>query len=225
MSLAPASMTGSATAEHSVRNGLAKYVWLTVALVALFQGGAVAIERWLIPTIVRLPRHKLSELPLAIGRWTAKELPLDKSTFAAVGAADQSDRLYRSPTGDAIFIHRGAWTSQDDWTPHLPEVCYTSNGWTLSQTRVVSLPNHADAQLVIQNYQQSTQRTVVAYWYQIGDRTYTDRDGGRKLRRVQIGRRENPPLLKPLLQMDDTDQVEKRILEIASSIYEFNCEL
>jgi hypothetical protein len=205
---------------------LTRVIWTAVAVVALLQGGTIAIERSFLPSAVRQPHHKLSELPLKLGHWTGAEMSLDPTTFAAVGAFDQSARVYKnSGSGDAVFAHSAAWTLQDDWTPHLPEVCYTANGWELVQSRTVALPGLPNARIALQTYQQPGQRVMVAYWYQMDQGIYSEREGGRKLRREQWGRRERAPLLKTILQLGDTERAESELVELASKIYEFNCGL
>jgi EpsI family protein len=204
---------------------LRRSIWTAVAVVALLQGVSVAIQRSFFPSAVRPLRHRLSELAPTLGKWTGTEVDLDAKTFAAVGAHDQAARVYKNSAGDSVFVHRAGWISQDDWTPHLPEVCYTANGWELTESHTATLPGWPGARIAVQSYQQASQRVVVAYWYQLHQGTYSDREGGRKLRREQWGRRERPPLLKTLLQTSDTDRAEGELLELAAKIYEFNCEL
>jgi len=205
---------------------LTRAIWTAVVVVALLQGGSIAIERSFFPSAVRPAHHKLSDVPLSLGRWTGTEMPLDPTTFAAVGANDQSARVYKySAGGDALFVHSAAWIAQDDWTPHLPEVCYIANGWELLQSHTVGLPGSPSARIAIQTYQQPGQRVVVAYWYQVEKGTYVDRDGARIVRRGQWGRRERSPLLKTILQTGETDRAESELLELAAKIYEFNCGL
>jgi EpsI family protein len=162
-----------------------------------------------------------------LGRWSGTEVELDPKTFAAVGAEDQSARVYKQSggAGSEVLIHSAAFLSQDDWAPHLPEVCYTANGWELVQSRTAALPGSSSARIAIHTYKQSGQRVMVAYWYQMDEGTYSEREGGRKLRREQWGRRERPPVLKTILQVGETDRAEGELLEIAAKIYEFNCTL
>jgi EpsI family protein len=206
---------------------LTRAIWTAVAVVAVLQGGSIAIERSFFPSAVRSSHHQLSELPLTLGHWTGTEVTLDPKTFAAVGAQDQIARIYKNSSGgiDSVSVHSAAFISQDDWTPHLPEVCYSANGWELLQSRTVSLPGSPSVRVALQTYQQPAQRVVVVYWYQMDQGTFSDREGGRKLRRGQWGRRARSPLLKTILQTGESDRAEAELLEIAAKIYEFNCRL
>jgi hypothetical protein len=200
-------------------------VWTALAVVAVLQGGGFALQRVFLTTAVRPLHHRLSELPLVLGPWTGRDLSLDPNAFPSVGAQEQSERLFTNSTGEAVFVHCAAWMSQDDWTPHIPELCYTGNGWELVQARALTLAGRADAPMVIQHYQEGSHRVAVGYWYQFEKSTYVDRDGGRKLLRSQWGRRDWPPLLKTLLQTDDTEGAEQRLLDLATRLYEWNCAL
>ena len=222
----PASLSASLPHADSKPVFLTRAVWTAVAAVVLLQGGAVAIKRLFLPSAPRYPAHKMSELPLSLGRWKGKEIELEPKTFGGVGSYDQVAREYKSAgDGNSIFVHAAAWTSQDDWTPHLPEGCYTTNGWDLVDSRIVALPGAPNARIAVQSFEQKTQRVTVAYWYQIDQGTYTDREGGRKLRRGQWGRRERSPLLKTMLQTAESDRAEADLLELASKIYDFNSGL
>jgi hypothetical protein len=219
---------GPGVAESPVDSqagSLTRAIWTAVAVVALLQGVTFAIQHSILVSSARPLRHQLSDLSLTLGGWTGADMTLDPIAFAAVGTQDQVARVYKNSGGDAVFVHRAAWTSQDDWTPHLPEICYSTNGWELLESHSATLPDNPSVRIAIQNYQQAGQKVVVAYWYQLDQGTYADRDGGRSLRRDHWGRRERPPLLKTLLQINDGDRAESSLLELASKIYEFNCEL
>jgi EpsI family protein len=215
------------TAEPATRaNGgsLSRAIWLAVACVALIQGGGWVVKALFLTSTARAPLHALSDLPHVIGPWSGTELQVD-AAFANVGAIDHNERRYSESAGAVVFVHRAAWTSQDDWTPHTPELCYTNNGWELLQSETTTLPDTPAVHLVIQHYQQGVQRVAVAYWYQLEAGTYVDRNGARQLHRTLWGRREWPPLVKTLLQTNETGDVQTRLLDLARRIYEFNREL
>jgi EpsI family protein len=217
----------SPTAEPSPRahaGSLGRSIWLAVACVTLIQGGGWVVKALFLTSTARPPLHALSDLPQAIGSWSGADLQVD-AAFANVGAVDHNERRYTNSAGAVVFVHRAAWTSQDDWTPHTPELCYTNNGWELLQSETTTLPDAPAVHLVIQHYQQGVQRVAVAYWYQLEAGTYVDRNGARQLHRTLWGRREWPPLVKTLLQTNETSDSQKRLLDLARQIYEFNREL
>ncbi len=144
------------TAEPTARasdGNLSRSVWLAVACVALIQGGGWVVKALFLTSTARPPLHALSDLPQTIGPWSGSDLQVD-SAFANVGAIDHNERRYANSAGAVVFVHRAAWTSQDDWTPHTPELCYTNNGWELLQSETTTLPDAPAVHLVIQHYQQ-----------------------------------------------------------------------
>ncbi len=203
---------------------LNRYVWLAVASVTLIQGGGWAVKAMCFTSTARPPLQALADLPRTIGTWSGTDLQVDPA-FANVGAIDHNERRYTNSAGAVVFVHRAAWTSQDDWIPHTPELCYTNNGWELLQSETTTLPDLPTIRLVIQHYRQGVDQVAVAYWYQLGAGTYFDRDGARVLHRTLWGHREWPPLIKTLLQTNESDDSQKRLLDLARRVYEFNREL
>jgi hypothetical protein len=108
--------------------------------------------------------------------------------------------------------------------PHPPELCYSSNGWALLESRAVTLPDRPRVRISVQRYGRAEQRVVVVYWYQMDDRTYLDRNGERIARKAMWGKRQWPPLTKTLLQTSESEKAESLLLDIAAHIYDFNCK-
>jgi EpsI family protein len=213
-------------AGHEPRTSqFGKRVWIEVVAIALVQGTVIAIERSFVPLAVRPLRQPLSDLPREIGTWTGKETVLDARTFIAVGSDQQINRLYQNPAGTEIAVHSASWSSSDDWAPHPPDLCYAGNGWELIQARTVALPNRPEVQIALRDYQRAGSHLAVAYWYQMDEQTFIDREGARATRRTQWGRRTWSPLIKTLLQTQQTSDADSRLLEIAERIYDFNRNL
>jgi len=200
-------------------------VWIALAAVALVQGTVIAIERSFVPSRVRPLHHPLSDLPLALGSWSGSEVELDARAWDAVGSDQQVNRMYTKPGGSPVSVHCASWMTLDEWTPHPPDLCYTTNGWELLNTQIVALPNNPEARIALQTYTNAGRRVVAAYWYEMDDRTFIDREGARATRRMQWGRREWSPLVKTLLQTEQTPDADSRLLDIAGRIYEFNRNL
>jgi Protein of unknown function (DUF3485) len=222
--ISPQTSPTTAPPREAAWRGLSRSIWIAVACVALLQGAAWGVKALFFTSTARPPHHALAELPLAIGPWSGKELQVDPA-FANVGAYDHNERRYADSAGSVIYVHRAAWTSQDDWTPHTADLCYTSNGWELLQSEGRSLPDLPALAFTIQHYQKGSQRVAVAYWYQLEAGTYVDRNGARGLHRTLWGRRQWPPLVKTLLQTDEAEDADKRLVDLARRIYKFNCEL
>jgi EpsI family protein len=89
---------------------------------------------------VPLPRGTLARgLPLQIGGWQGKEVPVEESVLQAADCNDYVSRAYvRRDEPVRLWIAYGVRAR--DLTPHRPEVCYPGAGWTLDDTRSVELP-------------------------------------------------------------------------------------
>jgi EpsI family protein len=206
--------------------GWSKHVWIAFVVVATLEGGVAIYQSSLLPSKVRPLRHALGELPLTLGSWTGKNTPVESIVLDAVGAEQQVDRLYTSIDGRTVSVHVAAFRPTGDWTPHDPPICYRSNGWKLLLMSTRSLPDRPQLRIALQTCEQHGERVTVAYWYQMGNQTYEDRNSARGVRRSQWGREAWSPLLKSLLQIDDIgDDAESRLVELASRLYDFNCTL
>jgi hypothetical protein len=212
--------------QDPISIGLAKYVWITLAAVAVTQGGVAALQWSLVPTRVRPLRHALSELPLTMGAWTGKDNEVDQRLFQAVGAEQQVNRLYTNSARDVLYVHSAVWmSSADDWLPHLPQVCYAGAGWLPVENSIISLPNRPDLRIAVQTFERAGQRVKVGYWYQMGKSTFVDREEARKVRRAFWGKREWFPVCKVLIQIEDSDAAQSKLVDLAGPIYDFDCEL
>lgn len=91
-------------------------------------------------TGIPLPRGTLARLPLEIGEWTGRDVPLDAQIIRATATDDHVNRLYvrqASREAAAVFIAYGV--RPRDLLPHRPEVCYPGAGWTYERTRMENI--------------------------------------------------------------------------------------
>lgn len=89
---------------------------------------------------VPLPRGTLSALPMDIGDWTGREVPMTDAVVAATDTDDHLNRRYVRSTGlQEVSIFIGYGIRIRDLMPHRPEVCYTGAGWALDDTKQVSM--------------------------------------------------------------------------------------
>jgi uncharacterized protein YjeT (DUF2065 family) len=202
-------------------------IWIALAVVIVTQGIGVAFQSVLIPRRVRPLHHKLAELPAAADRslgkqWIGTEAHLDPRIFEAVGADEQINLTFTNTAGKVVASHCATWLSTFPGMPHSPEECYTGCGWELLDLRMESLPNRPKTQIALASYQRLGRRIVIAYWYQMDERTFVDRNSERTVRRGYWGRKEWPPLTKTLLQTDSDDDAKARILDLAAVLYDFN---
>jgi len=223
------SSTQAIPSRNSVSNrptsgGIAiRYVWIAAALVVIANGGILLLQ-WSRVPIVRQPKVALNDQAFELGHWKSSAVQSPPERVLAVGADQMSERQYELD-GAIVFSHRASWLSVDEWLPHEPDVCYTTQGWKIASHATIELPKRPGVQVALRSYEQSGRRLWVVFWYQIGTWAYSDRDGARPARRAFWGQRERPPLLKTVLQTLDDDASATKLLALAGLIYDANCQL
>ena len=200
-----------------------KAIWRAIAVVALLQASVYGLRWSFVSSETRPLRHALADLPQALGPWNGKEITMDKRIVDAVAADELVDRSYEASDGTRVTVSSAVWLSPTEWVPHRPPLCYAANGWKTVRSELVPLPGHKGATIALDTYEQSGERVVVGYWYQLEELTYLDRGGARGVRATLWGRRQWSPLIKTLLQTPETDGAQSKVVDIASRIYDFNC--
>lgn len=83
----------------------------------------------------------LERLPLQIGDWMGREVPLDEAIVRATDTDAHINRSYsRNNASQYISLYIASGVKARDLMPHRPEVCYTGAGWTLIDKRSIELP-------------------------------------------------------------------------------------
>ena len=209
-----------------------RVIWIVVTLLLIVatQGTVMAVRARNEPRIVRELKHDVEELPSTIGDWQQlADGEIDSSIEEGVLRQLRSDeamtRNYVHSNGRTCSVHIAVWRDPEEWTPHPPELCYKGAGFAQADKSLVDLPGRDKQQVRLSAFVASNtgQQVAVIYWYQIGGRTYVDRDSGRAIRRGLWGSSERPPMVKVLLQsteiMSDDDQ--QHLLDLASQIHKF----
>jgi len=83
----------------------------------------------------------LERLPLQIGDWMGREVPLDEAIVRATDTDAHVNRSYsRNNASQYISLYIASGVKARDLMPHRPEVCFTGAGWTLIDKRSKELP-------------------------------------------------------------------------------------
>lgn len=86
------------------------------------------------------PVGLLEQLPLEIGEWTGRDVPLEERVVRATDTDDHLNRVYRrSGVVESVSLYVAFGIRLRDLAPHRPEVCYPSSGWTLEKKRTVTI--------------------------------------------------------------------------------------
>ena len=90
---------------------------------------------------IALSPEALERLPLQIGDWTGRQVPLDDAVVRATDTDAHINRSYsRRNSLESLGLYIAYGVKARDLAPHRPEVCYTGAGWTLIDRRSMELP-------------------------------------------------------------------------------------
>jgi hypothetical protein len=207
--------------------------FLLSAVILLGVYGAVRyVQSHGIPSECAPIQTNLENLPISLGSWNGKDAPVDQVLFRAVGARELVERLYHGPGGQAVSVQTAAFDvlqlSSLKILPHQPDVCYTSSGWQITNTKFVSLnsANASDNAAVILTLGLEGRVAYVLYWYQIEREAYCTSDRQRQIMLGWRGRVARPPILKVMLQTaaSNSDEAEKTLLSLGTEIYKWTRE-
>jgi EpsI family protein len=114
-------------------------------------------------------RDPLASLEYSLEEWQGREAtPLNGDVVAQLGVDDYINRAYSGPSGVAIGLYAGYYTSQRQGdTIHSPQNCLPGAGWQPVSANTVALPL-GGRQVTVNQYviQKGLDQQVVLYWYQ-----------------------------------------------------------
>ena len=116
-----------------------------------------------------MPSHPLASLPMAIGAWDGRELPIEQRLLDAVGVDDHVSRAYLDHQNPPVLLYVGYYKSQRTGTTiHSPKNCLPGAGWqpVSSGKIMVPLPDGKNAQVNLYTIEKGLERQSVLYWYQ-----------------------------------------------------------
>ena len=83
----------------------------------------------------------LARFPVQIGGWTGRDVPLDEAIVRATDTDARINRVYTRGNGlESVSFYVACGVQARDLMPHMPEVCYIGNGWTLMSRNSLKLP-------------------------------------------------------------------------------------
>lgn len=165
---APASPEAPAAPPRSTARSRAG---LVVALLAVGCLGQVAVERATATSRPEL-RQPLESIPLRVGSWAGRDVPLDPE----IRERSQADEFLNRVYDDTLHPGRSVtlWVNYSRTglnLRHSPEVCLPAGGWEKqeSQTRVleVARPGSSAHPLTRLSYRQGELVQSVGFWYYI----------------------------------------------------------
>jgi len=175
------------------------------------------VARWeqyaLEPPEVQLPTWTFHELPTHLSDWRGEDTELDPEIFKRIGAEIVVDRAYQDTLGHVVSLHTAMFKNPVEGVYHSPLNCYRANGWELREKTREELHLFDDLTIPISmtTWRREGERTLVVYWYQLGEHVLFGRlDLGLKVRLSLAGRPKWPPLVKVMLQIEATEPEEAK---------------
>ncbi len=76
----------------------------------------------------------LAEIPMQLGRYIGKDIPLETEIIKAAGVDSFIQRSYLDPVSrQRVLLYIGYWGKENIGMGHGPEVCYPAVGWETDQ--------------------------------------------------------------------------------------------
>jgi EpsI family protein len=144
-----------------------KYGWLIVLLLALTGAANVGIEKFRNPEAQ--PAPELKAIPHRVGEWESQgDLEMEQYVLDILRPDAYVSRQYQAASGERIYLF-AQFHGTNRWGAHQPEVCFTSQGWTIEYEKLTStmeqeLPGtEVSANRFLAHKGSSTQ--IVLYWW------------------------------------------------------------
>lgn len=199
-----------------------RLLW-TAAFIVVIYGATWLGEAAGRPGKVELPNKDLGALPARLGPWLGEDVEVDSKLFAAVGSQAHLTRVYRGPAGQEITATIEVFA---DYVPsrgmdfHPPDVCYVAAGYRIVGEQDFELSSESGRKCTarILAMERERSRIFVLFWYQLGDRYFTEREVMRSMFWSMRGQDSWPVQVKVMMQTSAADFASARqaFREVAS---------
>jgi hypothetical protein len=134
--IAPTSATDELPAPAAPKRGLSGFgLWVRVGLAVALLAASAAGRMWQARRVDekmrsgRVAPFSLSQLPMTLGSWVGKDMPMVEIIARTTGSVDHVQRLYQNTiTGqrvELIFL----FGPSSEMFVHAPDVCYPATGY------------------------------------------------------------------------------------------------
>jgi hypothetical protein len=117
-------------------------------------------------------RKSLDRLPLSLGTWTGRDVPIEESIRERAQTDDCLNRIYESSRNPGVPL--SLWINYSSHglnLRHSPEVCLPSTGWTkaesLCEVMTIERPKGPPVKLTRLVYSQGELVQGIGFWYYI----------------------------------------------------------
>lgn len=137
----------------------------TLLVALLLVAGGFAWMLALRPTL-RVDTAPLAALPLEIGEWYGRDVPLQAQEEAMLRADRNVQRLYQRLDGQRIWLFVSYYGTDRGGIPeHTPDLCYPANGWTIEREGVSVVDPATDLHANEYVASKGAYRELVFFWY------------------------------------------------------------
>jgi hypothetical protein len=195
------------------------------AVLGIYAGGKLFTGQGM-PTEPAQLQLDIEQLPRRFNEWTADDPRLDPRLdpriFQAIGAVKAIDRRYRDGQSQ-VDLHCDVFLNYGVRVLHPPELCYSSNGFTIANGETVEIVGEGTrshrAQLLTLDHE--GQRAYCLYWYQVADTSFWNGDEQRRVVQSFRGRDTWPPMIKVMLQTsaNSPEEAVGRLKSLAAQVF------
>jgi EpsI family protein len=143
---------------------------LLLLLLALAAGLSLLIVFWQPRT---LPSRNVQKLPLEIGSWRGREIPVPERALRILETDDAATRIYARPDDNPVVLYV-AYSRNNRRIVHPPEICLQGAGWFFEKRDERELPLRSDSLRVVRIVMtRRDERRLLFYWFKFSDRYTT----------------------------------------------------
>ena len=195
-----------------------------VVVVVIFAGAWYSSYRGGVHRPIHLPEESISTIPMELGKWKGKDVPMDDKLFRGIAAHEVVSRSYTNPVfEEGLTLHCAVFNSFWRRVPHSPKVCYTASGWTTVKVEEFELddPDGRPATARLAAFEKDGAAIFVLYWFQFGDYIVCDASELASARWQYRNEETWPPVVKMMLQIpaDRPERAKKQLKEFADSLH------
>jgi hypothetical protein len=196
---------------------------IATAIVIAIYGSMLGLKAAIKPPEVIFPAWSTKDLPFQLGSWVGQKAELDPAIFEATEAALAEDRIYHDEFGHTLSLHMAMYSDPDAGILHCPTRCYGANGWkSLKESKESLGVGQTPEPLVyfVRWDHEIAGQCFIVYWYQMGDVMLFDQLGLGSARFAFRKESAWPPLVKVLIQGNDTsEEGRERLMDFAKKVY------
>ncbi len=207
-----------------MKSPLTRMVIAAVVVVVIFAGAWYSSIRGGVHRHIRLPKESISTIPLELGKWKGKDVPIEEKLFRGIAAHEVVSRSYSTPGFDGdITLHCASFNKFWRRVPHSPKVCYPASGWTTIKDEEFELedPDGRPTTARLATFEKGGATIFVLFWFQFGDYVVTDASELASARRQYRNEETWPPVVKMMLQISATrsERAKEKLKEFAESLH------